>query len=760
MAGQYRFKDQSGNIVAQISASVEGAIAFSGSVVDFTQANNIILGNVQLAGTASNALLLDGFDSQAFAFTSSIHPFTASIAGTNTFTSSATARLNSIETISASNVSRLNELEAKTGSLATTGSNTFIGTQTITGSLYISSDLIVQGSSSLQNITASAVSIGTNLINLNTANPAIRYAGLVIGDSGSVGGSGSFLYDSVQDEMIFVHRGASTTVTSSVVLMGPQTFDTIGTETYPTANRIQKGTGNEHLVDSCIIDNGNTICFNVPTGSFSGRLDVGGNLNVGNTNTSSSITLTGAPVGGFTAGYVHFGKGNQTTSGLHIESPGTNLEITTGFNERIALSTGTGLQVYTNNGGGIYTSRMLLDRSGNTCFSGTICSVGVNTSESLVIRKDASTDNRYIQLCNTQTGGYRWDLVTRSTAQGCGFGILNNTTSQYALLIDANNISSFGGTICGPGISSTSNVNSGITPIRISNPNPGSSAFSEMAFFNDTVSQAGLFYNSSNRSADAGVCSFSIYNDSANGNIRLRSGGCIVLATGAPATDRLSINPSGVVSITGEGIFINRPAASSGEPYIFWQKDGVTRGAIYGAANASGLRYFGASNCFEGVICSGGSIVRKGFDSHTNGQWYKIPFYLNKGNGVGLTDTKCIVIINNNDSFQELHFTIEYGARLQGFSDSYTQTSLRTYSVNRFVGNTATINDVYLITGGSGCSINNHAPMSVAIVGSCMSVVKVDFSSTLGGSSFVWGEVRIFSIESLAGKITIANNEY
>jgi hypothetical protein len=176
------------------------------------------------------------------------------------FTSSTSARLNSIETISASNISRLGSLEAKTGSLATTGSNTFIGTQTITGSLYISSDLIVQGSSSLQNITASAVSIGTNLINLNTANPAIRYAGLVIGDSGSIGSSGSFLYDSVQDEMIFVHRGANTTVTSSVVLMGPQTYDNIGGETYPSINLIQKGTGNEHLVDSCIFDNGTTTC--------------------------------------------------------------------------------------------------------------------------------------------------------------------------------------------------------------------------------------------------------------------------------------------------------------------------------------------------------------------------------------------------------------------------------------------------------------------------------------------------------------------
>jgi hypothetical protein len=158
--------------------------------------------------------------------------------------------------------SRLTSLESITGSLATTGSNTFIGTQTITGSLYISSDLIVQGSSSLQNITASAVSIGTNIINLNTANPAIRYAGLVIGDSGSVGGSGSFLYDSVQDEMLFIHRGDSSVVTSSVALMGPETYDNVGNEIYLTGNIIPKGTGKEHLVDSCIFDNGTTICVN------------------------------------------------------------------------------------------------------------------------------------------------------------------------------------------------------------------------------------------------------------------------------------------------------------------------------------------------------------------------------------------------------------------------------------------------------------------------------------------------------------------
>jgi hypothetical protein len=195
----------------------------------------------------------------------------------------------SVDTLNNVQNTRLSNLEIKTGSLATTGSNTFIGTQTITGSLFISANLIVQGTSSLENITASAVSIGTNIVNLNTANPAVRYAGLVIGDSGSVGGSGSFLYDSVQDEMIFIHRGSSTVVTSSVLLMGPQTYDNVGTEIYPTLNIIQKGTGNEHLADSCIFDNGTTICVNSELkvsgiSSFSSRI-CAPNLSIGGAST-------------------------------------------------------------------------------------------------------------------------------------------------------------------------------------------------------------------------------------------------------------------------------------------------------------------------------------------------------------------------------------------------------------------------------------------------------------------------------------------
>ncbi len=797
---------------------------------------------------------------------------------------------------------------------ATTGSNAFTGTQTITGSLYISSDLVVQGSSSLQNITASAVNIGANIVNLNTANPAIRFAGLNIFDSGSIGGSGSFLYDAVQDEFIFVHRGDGTNITSSVVMMGPQTYNNIGSEIYPTANLILKGTGIEHVGDSCIFDDGTTTCIKnnlISTGTacIGGTSTISGNLYVGNTSTTSSIRLTGISVGGFTDGYVGWGNGNQVTAGLHINSPGTNFEITTGYNERVALSTGTGLQVYTNNGSGTYTSRMLLDRSGNACFSGVgcfgsdllvsgiyrdfageallqtntscitligsgaaaagralsflagnnsrlcisttgiatftcqICTNGLQSSESLVIRKDASSDNRYIQLCNTQTGGYRWDLVVRSTAQGCAFGILNNTTSQYALLIDANNISSFGGAICAPRLS-LSNCNTSAV-LSISNQDSTNDAgVRGLAIITDRlrfgVSPITSTYGAIATNGTNSGITFVTYDTAWCERVRIECGGSVGIGTSSPTsnvgltvkrptgtgwiidavngsnvrmggiystggnngqfylgnsagTETVLLDSAGNSFLTGGNFGIGEtnatsrltlrpPSCTNASTIEFTNTDNAVISSHYNltiAVNNSSTQsgraiVLASGNKGYGNQCSVmasfdadsklttlyGAVAQKSHNYHTNGQWYKIPFYLEKGNGVGLTDTRCIVVINNNEQFQELHFTIEYGSRLQGVSDQYTQTSLRTYGVNRFVGNTATINDVYLITGGSGCNINTHAPVTVAIAGSCMSVVKVDFSSSLGNSSFVWGEIRVWSIESLSGKISIPNNNY
>jgi len=371
----------------QYNPSISGSLSVTGSLI----VTNGVIGTVS------------GVDVQIFS--SSINQVITGIQTTTgsqdgrltsieSFTSSTSARLSSIETISASNLSRLNSLEEKTGSLATTGSNTFIGTQTITGSLFISADLIVQGSSSLQNITASAVSIGTNIVNLNTANPAIRYAGLVIGDSGSIGSSGSFLYDSVQDEMIFVHRGANTTVTSSVVLMGPQTYDSIGSETYPTLNIIQKGTGNEHLVDSCIIDDGTTTCVK-------NNLITTGTACFGNTVTAASSLSIGGADQGYQLDVKRTSTGDSTFDTI--------------ANFYKASTNGTQLLIRAKNG--------LIDLAGSYVIGGG----GPNTGLSFSVSPSAGTPTEAVRILNNGNVGIN-AVSPNVKFEVCGTGLFTDNS--------------------------------------------------------------------------------------------------------------------------------------------------------------------------------------------------------------------------------------------------------------------------------------------------------------------------------------------
>jgi hypothetical protein len=160
---------------------------------------------------------------------------------------------------------KINVLELKTGSYATTGSNIFQGNQTITGSLYISQDLIVAGSSSIQHISSSVLNIADNIITVNAQNPSIRFGGLAVIDSGSAPQvSGSILFDSVENQWIFVHQN-QLNVTSSMVIMGPETYNSLGNEIHLTNNRLVKSVNDEHIGDSNISDNGTNVSINSNT---------------------------------------------------------------------------------------------------------------------------------------------------------------------------------------------------------------------------------------------------------------------------------------------------------------------------------------------------------------------------------------------------------------------------------------------------------------------------------------------------------------
>ena len=112
--------------------------------------------------------------------------------------------------------------------------------------------------------------------------------------------------------------------------MGPQTYDSVGNETYLTTNRIPKGAGNEHLVDSNISDDGSKV-------TITGGLDITGAV--------SASTFTGL--------------GNLTTYSASVASrlltfatTGSNTFVNT---QNISLTTSgqaTGLKLTNLNGGG------------------------------------------------------------------------------------------------------------------------------------------------------------------------------------------------------------------------------------------------------------------------------------------------------------------------------------------------------------------------------------------------------------------------
>ena len=161
------------------------------------------------------------------------------------------------------NISQINGLQI------TAATASFIGPTlnqnvTINGTLNVTTLSAV--TSSIQYITSSQFDISTNVIKLNTT-ALLRYGGIEVVDSGSSPMlSGSFLFDSQHNQWISIHQSAAgTPTTSSVIIMGPQTFNSIGNEQTIATNRLTKGSGGvlgEHITSSNITDTGTVVSIN------------------------------------------------------------------------------------------------------------------------------------------------------------------------------------------------------------------------------------------------------------------------------------------------------------------------------------------------------------------------------------------------------------------------------------------------------------------------------------------------------------------
>ena len=192
--------------------------------------------------------------------------------------------------LSASIDVRLDGIEAN---YATTGSNTFKGTQVFSGSLFVTENLVVFGSSSLVNVTASAVSVGTNTIVLNTSSPAVRFGGISVADSGSGGGtSGSLFWDSLNNNWLYQHPlGGGESAMSAMLISGPKNSGSLGDELHITPGKIMVAVGDDHIGDSIMTQTGNVITLAgdlITTGVISGSISATNGVVSGSSQLTSS----------------------------------------------------------------------------------------------------------------------------------------------------------------------------------------------------------------------------------------------------------------------------------------------------------------------------------------------------------------------------------------------------------------------------------------------------------------------------------------
>jgi len=357
--GSIKMYDRNGNLISTLSATADGMkitgelsastisglgspSAFSSSVVSKFNTLGTYTGSVDTRlteiGVVSGSLILSASsakstnDSQDVSITNlnaTSASVNTSVSALNSFSSSQLTQNSALATISGSLIltasnheQRLDAMEVESGSYARTNSaNTFNGNQTISGSLTVTQDFVVLGSSSIQNISSSTLDIGTNLIKVNVNSPSVRFGGFAVYDSGSAGNSGSFLYDSVQDEFIFVHKGNGTNVTSSHFVLGPETYDNLGNETYLINNRLPKGTGKEHLVDSKITDDGTTI-------SLGSNVTITGSVTVSGTVDGVDVSVLNSNINSFSSSaLVRLSNLESTSASLLIET--ANLELAT-----------------------------------------------------------------------------------------------------------------------------------------------------------------------------------------------------------------------------------------------------------------------------------------------------------------------------------------------------------------------------------------------------------------------------------------------
>jgi hypothetical protein len=134
----------------------------------------------------------------------------------------------------------------------------------ISGSLTVLGGGTFYGSSSFVYLTASQLDVSSSFISVNVFEPAQRFGGLKVYDSGSSLATASLVWDSLHNHWVYENVDGAT-YTGGMLLSGPRNTGSLGDEPNLTKWFIPRGDGGDHLNDSQIFSSGST---HIATGSL------------------------------------------------------------------------------------------------------------------------------------------------------------------------------------------------------------------------------------------------------------------------------------------------------------------------------------------------------------------------------------------------------------------------------------------------------------------------------------------------------------
>jgi hypothetical protein len=266
-------------------------------------------------------------------------------------------------------VSTLSVASAVSASFASTAS----AVNTLSQNVTIVGNLEVFGTSSFTSVTSSQLVVDDSFISVNVFEPAERFGGLKVYDSGSLShlATASLAWDSLHNHWVYQNASAST-YTGGMLLSGPRNTGSLGDEPNLTKWFVPRSDGGDHLDNSQIFSSGSTT---VITGSLTttGKVTIGTVDNHG-ADPDKFLAVVNGEVVYRTGAQVLSDIGGQT-SGTFVQNSGTG--GTARYIMRYADSnSATTSSIYEDTSGNIGVSKTVpnakFDVNGNAIVSGSL----------------------------------------------------------------------------------------------------------------------------------------------------------------------------------------------------------------------------------------------------------------------------------------------------------------------------------------------------------------------------------------------------